>query len=141
MEQSQKRKVDDDEHSILSSAFSAAALSTSLARKQRTGKTVFSREQLGEKFKKLESMCNSISDQSGLIHHVVSSLDAKANEAKASTSATHPIVQTARKRLVEMDAAIIPPSDVVLLFKHFHDNHDFADGYIQLTTEPALAAA
>ena len=40
-----------------------------------------------------------------------------------------------------MDAAVIPPSDVVLLFKRFHDNHNFSDGYIQLTTEPGLAAA
>ena len=86
-------------------------------------------------------MCDSISGQSGLIQHVVSALDAKANEAKASTSTTHPIIQTVRKKLVEMDVAVIPPSDVDLLFKCFHDNHDFADGYIQLTTEPGLAAA
>ena len=141
MEQSRKRKVDDDECSILSSALSATALSTSSAQKRHTGKTAFSREQLGEKFKKLENMCDSISGQSGLIQHAVSALDAKANEAKASTSTTHPIVQTARKKLVEMDAAVIPPLDVVLLFKRFHDNHDFVDGYIQLTTEPGLAAA
>lgn len=136
MEQSRKRKGDDDGGSVVSSTVSAAALSTSSARKRRAGKGVFSREELGEKFEKLESMCESISGQSGIIKSAVSALD-----AKASASTSHPIVQAARKQLVQMDATVIPPSDVVLLFKRFHDNHDFADGYLQLTTTPELAAA
>jgi len=139
-EQSRKRKVDDDERSIISSTMSAA-LSTSSAQKRHVGKAALSREQLGEKFEKLENMYSSISDQSGLIQDAVSALGAKAIEAKVSTSTTHPIVHAARKKLVEMDASVIPPSDVVLLFKRFHDNHDFADGYLQLTAEPGLVAA
>ncbi|KAI9452817.1 hypothetical protein HD554DRAFT_2179770 [Boletus coccyginus] len=135
MEQSLKRKGDDDDHSVVSSTLSTAC-STSSARKRRARKGTFSCEQLGEKFEKLENMCESISDQSGLIKNAVSALD-----TKTSASASHPIVQAARKKLVELDATVIPPSDVVLLFKCFHDNHDFADGYLQLMTAPELAAA
>ncbi|KAI6011860.1 hypothetical protein BKA83DRAFT_4501515 [Pisolithus microcarpus] len=118
VEKSLKQKADDDNCSMVSLCKSHA---------------------IDEQFEKFGNMCKSISDSVGYLCEVAATMKSKKLETKVTTVPTHPVVHVARQKLKEMDKDGIPSSDMIYLFWFFHDNQDFADGYIQLLTDPKLA--